>query len=84
MKVPLRHTGAGMAQGCSDVHYVLAVGDGEGCKAVTQVVKPHRSQGGRFACPGTKFDDQVDSTTQALAHMRVPRALEFWAILGRG
>ena len=34
--------------------------------------------------PGTKFDDQVDSTTQALDHMRVPSALEIWAILGRG
>lgn len=31
--------------------------------------------------PGTKFDDQVDSTTQALDHMRVPSGLEIWAKL---
>ena len=33
--------------------------------------------------PGTKNDDQVDSTSQALDHMRVPSALETWELLGR-
>lgn len=33
--------------------------------------------------PGTKFDDQVDSTTQALAYLREPDGLEIWAKLGR-
>jgi predicted phage terminase large subunit-like protein len=28
--------------------------------------------------PGTKFDDQVDSTTQALSHLAVPNAAEVW------
>jgi predicted phage terminase large subunit-like protein len=33
--------------------------------------------------PGTKYDDQVDSTTQALDYMRGPsRELEIWAKLG--
>jgi predicted phage terminase large subunit-like protein len=34
--------------------------------------------------PGAKFDDQVDSTTQALDHMSQNRSLEIWAALGRG
>lgn len=33
--------------------------------------------------PGTKNDDQVDSTAQALDHMRVPSGLEIWEMLGR-
>jgi predicted phage terminase large subunit-like protein len=33
--------------------------------------------------PGTKFDDQVDSTTQALAYLREPDELEIWRRLGR-
>jgi predicted phage terminase large subunit-like protein len=34
--------------------------------------------------PGAKYDDQVDSTTQALAHMRAgSSSLEVWAKLGR-
>ncbi len=33
--------------------------------------------------PGTKFDDQVDSTTQALDHMSQRSAGEMWAELGR-
>jgi predicted phage terminase large subunit-like protein len=34
--------------------------------------------------PGAKYDDQVDSTTQALAHMRgQSSSLEVWAKLGR-
>ena len=34
--------------------------------------------------PGSKYDDQVDSTTQALDYMRGPAAaLEVWARLGR-
>jgi len=33
--------------------------------------------------PGTKYDDQVDSTTQALDHLRVRSPLEVWAALGR-
>jgi predicted phage terminase large subunit-like protein len=28
--------------------------------------------------PGTKHDDQVDSTTQALSHLNVPSGLEVW------
>ncbi len=32
--------------------------------------------------PGTKFDDQVDSTTQALSHLSVPCGLEVWRRLG--
>jgi phage terminase large subunit-like protein len=32
--------------------------------------------------PGTRNDDQVDSTAQALDHMRVPSGLEIWAKLG--
>jgi predicted phage terminase large subunit-like protein len=32
--------------------------------------------------PGTKFDDQVDSTTQALSHLNVPSSLEIWRRLG--
>ena len=34
--------------------------------------------------PGSKFDDQVDSTTQALEHMKANRNYEIWARLGRG
>src|SRR5690606_15022760 len=33
--------------------------------------------------PGTKYDDQVDSTAQALEHLRPPSCLEVWAKLGR-
>ena len=33
--------------------------------------------------PGTKFDDQVDSTSQALDHMREPSGAEKWAAFGR-
>ena len=33
--------------------------------------------------PGTKYDDQVDSTTQALHYMRQNNTLEMWARLGR-
>jgi len=33
--------------------------------------------------PGSKFDDQVDSTTQALEHMKANRSYEIWARLGR-
>jgi phage terminase large subunit-like protein len=32
--------------------------------------------------PGTKHDDQVDSTTQALAYMRENDDLEVWAKFG--
>src|SRR6202000_758538 len=32
--------------------------------------------------PGTKYDDQVDSTAQALDHMRVPSDGEMWARIG--
>jgi predicted phage terminase large subunit-like protein len=32
--------------------------------------------------PGTKYDDQVDSTTQALDHLKAPDYLEIWARLG--
>jgi predicted phage terminase large subunit-like protein len=32
--------------------------------------------------PGTKYDDQVDSTTQALSHMKAPSGLEIWRRLG--
>ena len=31
--------------------------------------------------PGTKYDDQVDSTTQALDQLKVPCALEIWLSL---
>lgn len=31
--------------------------------------------------PGTKYDDQVDSTAQALDHMRVPSSIEIWSRL---
>jgi len=34
--------------------------------------------------PGSKFDDQVDSTTQALEHLKTHRDLEIWAKLGEG
>jgi predicted phage terminase large subunit-like protein len=34
--------------------------------------------------PGTKYDDQVDSTTQALDHLRPTGALERWRRLGEG
>ncbi len=34
--------------------------------------------------PGCKYDDQVDSTTQALDHMKSNRGLIVWAKLGRG
>lgn len=33
--------------------------------------------------PGSKFDDQVDSTTQALEHVKANRSYEIWARLGR-
>lgn len=33
--------------------------------------------------PGTKFDDQVDSTTQALAHLQKGLKIEMWARLGQ-
>lgn len=33
--------------------------------------------------PGSKFNDQVDSTTQALEHMKANRSYEIWARLGR-
>ncbi len=32
--------------------------------------------------PGTKYDDQVDSTAQALDYLRVPNTLETWRRLG--
>ncbi len=32
--------------------------------------------------PGSKYDDQVDSTTQALEHLKTHRDLEIWAKLG--
>jgi predicted phage terminase large subunit-like protein len=32
--------------------------------------------------PGTKYDDQVDSTTQALSYLKVASALEIWVRLG--
>ena len=32
--------------------------------------------------PGSKYDDQVDSTTQALDYMRGPSTLEKWRRLG--
>jgi ParB-like nuclease family protein len=32
--------------------------------------------------PGTKYDDQVDSTTQALAYLREPDPLEVWRKFG--
>jgi predicted phage terminase large subunit-like protein len=31
--------------------------------------------------PGSKYDDQVDSTTQALEHLRTNRSLEIWSRL---
>lgn len=31
--------------------------------------------------PGSKFDDQVDSTTQALDHLRTKNDVELWAKL---
>ena len=31
--------------------------------------------------PGTRYDDQVDSTAQALSHLKVPSSLEIWARL---
>jgi predicted phage terminase large subunit-like protein len=34
--------------------------------------------------PGSKFDDQIDSTTQALQHIKENRSLDIWAKLGRG
>jgi predicted phage terminase large subunit-like protein len=33
--------------------------------------------------PGTKFDDQVDSTTQALNHLRRNNSIDVWIELGR-
>ena len=33
--------------------------------------------------PGSKYDDQVDSTTQALAYLRSSADLEIWIRLGR-
>ena len=33
--------------------------------------------------PGTRYDDQVDSTTQALAYLQLPCGLETWVKLGR-
>jgi predicted phage terminase large subunit-like protein len=33
--------------------------------------------------PGVRYDDQVDSTTQALDHLRVPSSMEIWAKLAR-
>jgi predicted phage terminase large subunit-like protein len=37
------------------------------------------------AFPGTKFDDQVDSTTQALDYLgTINKTLETWIKLGRG
>jgi predicted phage terminase large subunit-like protein len=35
------------------------------------------------AFPGCKFDDQVDSTSQALEHLKKNGSLAVWAILGR-
>jgi predicted phage terminase large subunit-like protein len=32
--------------------------------------------------PNSKYDDQVDSTTQALENMKASRELEVWARLG--
>jgi len=34
--------------------------------------------------PGSKYDDQVDSTTQALDHLKTNRSLLMWARLGAG
>lgn len=34
--------------------------------------------------PGTRYDDQVDSTTQALAYMRESNDMEIWKKLGEG
>jgi predicted phage terminase large subunit-like protein len=33
--------------------------------------------------PGTKYDDQVDSTTQALSYLKAQNSLEIWARLGQ-
>jgi phage terminase large subunit-like protein len=33
--------------------------------------------------PGTKYDDQVDSTTQALDYMTRNNSLDIWVRLGR-
>jgi predicted phage terminase large subunit-like protein len=33
--------------------------------------------------PGTKYDDQVDSTTQALNYLRNNNSADIWARLGR-
>jgi predicted phage terminase large subunit-like protein len=33
--------------------------------------------------PGSKYDDQVDSRTQALDYMRTPTGIEIWERLGR-
>jgi predicted phage terminase large subunit-like protein len=33
--------------------------------------------------PGSKYDDQVDSTSQALEHMKANRSYEIWARLGQ-
>ena len=35
------------------------------------------------AFPGSKYDDQVDSTSQALEHLKLNRSLVVWARLGR-
>jgi phage terminase large subunit-like protein len=34
--------------------------------------------------PGTKYDDQVDSTTQALSHLNVPAKLRRGILFSRG
>jgi predicted phage terminase large subunit-like protein len=36
------------------------------------------------AFPGSKFDDQVDSTSQALEHLKMNRSFRVWEILGGG
>jgi predicted phage terminase large subunit-like protein len=36
------------------------------------------------AFPGSKYDDQVDSTSQALEHMKQNRGLALWEKLGMG
>jgi predicted phage terminase large subunit-like protein len=36
------------------------------------------------AFPGSKYDDQVDSTSQALEHLKLNRGLAIWEKLGRG
>jgi phage terminase large subunit-like protein len=35
------------------------------------------------AFPGSKFDDQLDSTSQALEHLKMNRSLMVWELLGR-